>query len=281
MNPYEQHPDLAKLSLGKPTTYISEYDAGLLQAIPRSLSRNSMGIATPLPFQGEDVWYGYEASWLNRRGKPIVALLKCRVPCTSTNLIESKSFKLYLHSLNQTRFATPQEVVETLTRDLSACADGEVRVCLFGPDELDEFIPTLLPGCCIDDLDIDMDQYELDSGLLASAFDPARRVEETLHSHLLKSNCQITNQPDWASLIISYRGRQIDREKLLRYIVSFRQHNDFHEQCVERMFMDLMTHGEFDALSVQACYTRRGGLDITPFRSTETAISPLWRINRQ
>ncbi|PON19760.1 NADPH-dependent 7-cyano-7-deazaguanine reductase QueF [Candidatus Entotheonella serta] len=281
MSPYEQHPDLAKLSLGKPTTYPIEYGPGLLQSVPRRLNREPMGIVDPLPFQGEDVWYGYEASWLNSRGKPVIALMKCQVPCTSTNLIESKSFKLYLNSLNQTRFATHQDVVKTLVKDLSDCAAGQVRVCLFRPDELDEFMPTALPGLCIDDQDIDIDQYELDSSLLSSAFDPTRHVEEILHSHLLKSNCLITGQPDWASLIISYRGCQIRREPLLRYIVSFRQHHEFHEQCVERMFTDLMRYGDFDALSVQACYTRRGGLDIMPFRSTETATAPRWRSNRQ
>ncbi len=281
MPPYEPPSDLAGLSLGKPTTYATEYDARLLQSVPRSLNRDPMGIVDPLPFKGEDVWYGYEVSWLNHRGKPVVALMKCQVPCTSTYLIESKSFKLYLNSLNQTRFATHQEVLQTLTKDLSACADGDVTLCLFRPDELDEFTPTVLPGSCIDDQDIDIDQYALDSAILSSAFDSDRRVAEILHSHLLKSNCLITNQPDWATLIISYRGRQIDRERLLRYIVSFRQHREFHEQCVERVFIDLMRYGELDALSVQVCYTRRGGLDIMPFRSTETATSPRWRSNRQ
>ena len=281
MRLYEQQPDLAHLPLGQPTEYSSTYDASLLRSIPRSLSRAPIDIVEPLPFQGEDVWYGYEVSWLNSKGKPVVALMKCQIPCISTNLIESKSFKLYLNSLNQTRFVTHQDVVNTLVRDLSACANIEVEVRLFGPDECDEFTPTMLPGSCIDDQDIDIDQYDLDSALLSSAFYREQRAEETLHSHLLKSNCLITNQPDWASLIITYKGSKIDREYLLRYLVSFRQHNEFHEQCVERIFIDLMTYGNLESLSVQACYTRRGGLDIMPFRSTTSAIAPRWRSNRQ
>ena len=276
-----QHAALAQLSLGKPTVYPSAYDAQLLQPVPRGLARQALGIGASLPFQGEDVWYGYEVSWLNPRGKPVVALLKCHVPCTSTNLIESKSFKLYLNGLNQTRFATQQDVMDTLCQDLSACAGGAVRVRLFGPDDLAEFTPTALPGHGIDGQDIDIDRYEFDRTLLASAFDPADRTEETLHSHLLKSNCLITGQPDWASLIIHYRGSRIDRAQLLRYLVSFRQHHEFHEPCVERIFVDLMAYGAFEALSVQACYTRRGGLDIMPFRSTETETAPRWRSNRQ
>ncbi len=281
MPSYNQHPTLAALPLGKPTPYVSEYDASLLQSIPRSLNRDPLGITAPVPFQGEDVWHGYELSWLNHKGKPVVALLKCHVPCTSTNLIESKSFKLYLNSFNQTRFASHQEVVYILTQDLSVCADGDVRLRLFSPENIEVFTPTRLPGVCIDDQDIDVDTYTLDSAVLATAFDRSNRLKETLHSHLLKSNCLVTGQPDWASVIITYQGSRIDRAQLLHYLISFRQHNEFHEQCVERIFVDLMTYGQFDALSVQACYTRRGGLDITPFRSTDTATAPQWRSNRQ
>lgn len=281
MSDYEQHPSLNNLPLGKPTTYTGEYNPALLKPVPRSINRDALGIETSLPFHGEDVWYGYETSWLNKKGKPQVAVLKCAVPCTSMNMIESKSFKLYLNSFNQSRFNDQNEVIRILTEDLSACAGGEIAVSLFGPNEIDEFTPTEFPGTCIDELEIEIDQYQLDSELLIGAFDVDHRVEETVYSHLLKSNCLITGQPDWASLIICYRGSQVDCEKLLRYIVSFRQHNEFHEQCVERIFIDMMCYGDFDALSVQACYTRRGGLDIMPFRTTETASAPRWRSNRQ
>ncbi len=281
MSDKARHPVFAVLPLGKPTEYASEYDANLLKPVPRNLNRDSMGITGALPFQGEDVWYAYEVSWLNSKGKPVVGLMKCRFNCTATNIVESKSFKLYLNSLNQTRFAAIQDVVKILTKDLSGCADGDVSVHLFSPDELEEFTPTGMPGSCIDHQEIDIDQYKLDATLLASAFDRTRRVDETLHSHLLKSNCLITGQPDWASLIISYKGSRINREQLLRYIISFRQHNEFHEQCIERIFVDLMEYGDFDALSVQACYTRRGGLDIMPFRSTDRVIAPRFRSNRQ
>ncbi|MCH2190032.1 MAG: NADPH-dependent 7-cyano-7-deazaguanine reductase QueF [Gammaproteobacteria bacterium] len=280
---------LDTLALGKVTKYMTTYTPDLLQAVPRSMNRNELEITGNLPFFGEDIWQGYELSWLNNKGKPIVALLKCYVPCSSPNLIESKSFKLYLNSFNQSRFQSQIEVQETLEHDLSQAAGCPLRVELFTPDNLRAFEISALPGACIDELDIEVVAYDLDPLLLKLESDSQinesnkyKEVSEVLHSHLLKSNCLITNQPDWASVVISYTGSKICRESLLRYLISFRMHNEFHEQCVERVFTDLMKHCGCKELSVQAFYTRRGGLDINPFRSTDPTLSPPdLRVNRQ
>ena len=266
--------DLSHLPLGKTTNYASAYDPGLLCPVPRRLKREELGIAEhALPFFGVDVWNGYELSWLNARGKPIVAVAEFRVPCTTPNLIESKSFKLYLNSLNGTRFPDTKQVLALLERDLSACAGGPVAVSITEARDFDTQAMGRLAGTCIDELDIAVDNYQLDATLLAGA---ARGpvVEETLVSHLLKSNCLITSQPDWGSVQISYRGPAIDHEALLRYVISFRDHNEFHEQCVERIYTDLMRHCAPEWLTVYARYTRRGGLDINPWRSSAAGGSP-------
>lgn len=269
------------LPLGKTTVYVSEYDPGLLCPVPRRLKRDELGLSAPLPFSGCDIWNGFELSWLTPKGKPVVAMGEFRFPCTSTNLIESKSFKLYLNSFNQSRFATLAEVEQRMRVDLSAAAVGEVQVALressrFGAEHF-----ATLPGRCIDDLDLSIDGYQLDPELLCGAADPSQIVFEELHSHLLKSNCLVTSQPDWGSVLIRYRGGRIDPEALLRYLISFRQHNEFHEQCVERIFVDLQRYCQPEQLTVYARYTRRGGLDINPFRSNfETSIANL-RLARQ
>ncbi|NHI00296.1 NADPH-dependent 7-cyano-7-deazaguanine reductase QueF [Oceanimonas sp. MB9] len=277
---YQQSPALAELPLGKHSDYVSEYDPSQLQAVPRSLNRDDLGLdAAALPFSGEDLWNLYELSWLNSRGKPMVAMGEVRVPANSTNLIESKSFKLYLNSFNQSRFESLAAVEETMTRDLSACAQGRVSVSLY---EL-QYAPAQfgrLPGHCIDQLDIDIDRYQPDADLLANATD-ADIVSETLHSHLLKSNCLVTGQPDWGSVMIRYQGPRIHQDALLRYLVGFRQHNEFHEQCVERIFMDLMQHCRPEELTVYARYTRRGGLDINPYRSNVAGKAANVRLLRQ
>lgn len=278
--------DLAALGLGKPTEYPSRYTPELLQAVPRILNRQSLDVGDEWPFFGADIWHGYELSWLNDKGKPVVALLRCTVPCTTPNIVESKSFKLYLNSFNQSRFACHDIVLNKLISDLSATAGGPVSVEMFEPTELNQFAPTPLPGVCIDRLDVEIDQYELANSLLDADMggrDQKRGiVEETLHSHLLKSNCLITNQPDWASIVIEYSGEPICHQALLKYLISFRLHNEFHEQCVERIFMDLMRAYRLDKLTVQALYTRRGGLDINPLRSTEDNTGNRgWRSNRQ
>ncbi|WP_368164278.1 NADPH-dependent 7-cyano-7-deazaguanine reductase QueF [Aeromonas sp. R6-2] len=256
---------LAGLSLGQKSDYISSYTPSLLQPVPRSLNRDDLSLGDALPFQGEDIWTLYELSWLDSKGKPVVALGEVRIPATSTNLIESKSFKLYLNSFNQTRCESLAAVQALLEQDLGACAGAPVAVTLWHLDEAPATIATL-PGECIDHLDIEVNDYHFDSAWLDGATGD-EEVEETLHSHLLKSNCLVTSQPDWGSVVIHYQGPRIDREKLLRYLISFRQHNEFHEQCVERIFTDLKALCGCHRLTIYARYTRRGGLDINPFRS--------------
>ncbi|MDN3652593.1 NADPH-dependent 7-cyano-7-deazaguanine reductase QueF [Thalassotalea ponticola] len=282
MSKYSNRDELKSLVLGKTTDYTSEYSPQLLQAVPRSLNRDDINVSAPLPFQGEDVWYGYELSWLNAKGKPVVAVAEFRIPCESDNLIESKSFKLYLNSFNQTRFDNWQQVQETLCKDLSATANASVNVELFAVDQCPALAIADIDASCIDDIDIAIDNYQFDRNLLAASTNANdAQVSEQLVSHLLKSNCLITNQPDWGSVYISYTGHPIDREKLLRYIISFRQHNEFHEQCVERIFTDIMAFCRPKSLTVFARYTRRGGLDINPYRSTEHAVAPQNRTLRQ
>ncbi|MFQ2623798.1 NADPH-dependent 7-cyano-7-deazaguanine reductase QueF [Aeromonas caviae] len=270
---------LQGLSLGQQSAYISQYTPSLLQPVPRSLNRDDLGLRGELPFQGCDVWTLYELSWLNAKGKPVVAIGEVFVPATSPNLIESKSFKLYLNSFNQTRCDSLEAVQALLVQDLSGCAGAPVSVTLFTLDQAPHQIAQL-PGECIDSLDIEVDGYEFDETLLQGA---AGReiVEETLHSHLLKSNCLVTSQPDWGSVVIHYRGPRLDREKLLRYLISFRQHNEFHEQCIERIFTDLKHFCDPEQLTVHARYTRRGGLDINPFRSDWEPVPANLRLIRQ
>ncbi|CAM5217998.1 NADPH-dependent 7-cyano-7-deazaguanine reductase QueF [Alishewanella longhuensis] len=278
----KSHADvLAELSLGKITDYIDHYTPSLLQAVPRSLGRQSIGLTeSELPFVGQDIWHGYELSWLNAKGKPMVALATFVVPYNSPNLIESKSFKLYLNSFNQSRFADLGQVYQALQQDLSNCAGKTVQVSLHNVSEIMTFQPTWIPGVCLDELDISVEQYQYDPSLLAMA--PNRgKVEEKLHSHLLKSNCLITSQPDWASVFIHYRGAAISHEALLKYLISFRSHNEFHEQCIERIFIDIWQAAKPEFLAVYARYTRRGGLDINPLRSSEPYTAPNIRLSRQ
>ena len=269
------------LPLGKPTTYKTEYDPQLLCPFPRQIKRDVIGITDALPFSGYDIWNAFELSWLNAKGKPIVAMGEFHIPCESPYLIESKSFKLYLNSFNQTRFGDFSAIEEQMVVDLSASTGATVQIRLL---DSDQFITEQLqsfPGRCIDDLDIEINKYSLDPSLLENSTDPQQQVTEELHSHLLKSNCLVTNQPDWGSVLIRYHGSKIDPEALLRYLISFRQHNEFHEQCVERIFIDLMRYCQPEKLTVYARYTRRGGLDINPFRSNfETRIANI-RLARQ
>ena len=223
--------------LGKAVAYETEYNPALLFPIARQGKRDEIGVTGKLPFMGMDIWNAYELSWLNLRGKPQVALATFLFPADSPNIVESKSFKLYLNSFNQTQFANIDTVRATLQRDLSACAGGPVQVTLYSLSDAPHEIARL-PGTCIDDLDIAIDSYQFDPELLLHATSDVE-VDEVLHSHLLESNCLVTSQPDWGSLVVHYRGKQIHHEALLRYLVSFRQHNEFHEQCVERIFMDL------------------------------------------
>ena len=278
---YEGNEALTGLTLGKTTDYRDVYDASLLQGVPRSLNRDPLGLhADALPFHGGDIWTLYELSWLNARGLPQVAVGHVELDYTTVNLVESKSFKLYLNSFNQTRFDSWEAVQETLQRDLSACAQGKVTVALYRLHELEGQPIAHFHGTCIDDQEIEIDNYEFDTAYLQHAAS-GKVVEETLVSHLLKSNCLITHQPDWGSVQIQYRGAKIDREKLLRYLVSFRHHNEFHEQCVERIFNDILHFCQPESLSVYARYTRRGGLDINPWRSNHDFVPAIGRLVRQ
>jgi len=240
MTTHEQDQALSNLTLGKPTAYHDRYDNSLLQAVPRSLNREPLGLfPDSLPFTGSDIWTLYELSWLNSKGLPQVAVGEVVLDAQSRNLIESKSFKLYLNSFNQTRFADWGEVRQTLERDLSACAEGEARVALFRLNEIEGQPIGHFEGCCIDEQDIAIDDYRFNADYLADAAG-SEIVEETLVSHLLKSNCLITNQPDWGSVMIRYKGSRNAREALLRNQDSFCQHNEFHEQRAEWIYNDVM-----------------------------------------
>ncbi len=254
------------MTLRQKTDYQNHYAPELLQPISRSLNRDNLNLKQILPFTGYDVWTLYELSWLNIKGLPQVGIGEVRIPATSPNLIESKSFKLYLNSLNQTKFAIWQEVVNVLATDLSACVGKSVDVTILPLEKFTNTTIVAFSGEHIDTQDIFIDDYEFNADLLKGAAD-GTIVTETLHSHLLKSNCLITNQPDWGSVQITYKGKRINRTKLLRYIVSFRHHKEFHEQCVERIFTDLMKYCQPKLLTVYARYTRRGGLDINPYRT--------------
>ena len=270
MSKYSDAKELSGLTLGQKTDYANQYDPSLLQPVPRSLNRDDLKLSDELPFQGCDIWTLYELSWLNEKGLPQVAVGEVSIPATSANLIESKSFKLYLNSFNQTRFSDWDQVEKTLIQDLSACAGEEVTVTVRSVVDYTDSVIVTMAGECIDEQDIEITSYDFDDALLANAIED-KLVEESLHSHLLKSNCLITNQPDWGSVEIRYRGQKINREALLRYIVSFREHNEFHEQCVERIFTDIMKYCQPESLTVYARYTRRGGLDINPYRSNVDA----------
>jgi 7-cyano-7-deazaguanine reductase len=278
---YTESGALDELTLGKQTAYESKYDPTLLQPVPRSLNRDDLNLGDTLPFYGHDLWTGYEISWLNAKGKPVVAIGEFVVPATSANLVESKSFKLYLNSFNQTRFNSWDDVQSAMVKDLSQCAGETVDVTLLSVTQESPFQVTALNGINIDELDIEIDNYDFNNQLLQ--LDAANiKVTEELNSHLLKSNCLITSQPDWASIVISYTGLKIDHESLLRYLISFRIHNEFHEQCVERIFTDIKALCNPTELTVYARYTRRGGLDINPYRTTNKLSVPArMRMNRQ
>ena len=275
--------------LGKSSAYIDQYDKTLLFPIPRAGKREEIGIATApaaaLPFLGADMWTAFELSWLNLRGKPQVALAHFTIPCETLNIVESKSFKLYLNSFNNTRFADAQAVKERLRADISEAvwrsADARVEtdiratvgVSIVPMDAFDKEPVHELDGLSLDRLDMDFEHYTPAPQLLSATPDE-QPVSEVFVSNLLKSNCLVTGQPDWGSVQISYTGDQIDQAGLLQYIVSFRNHNEFHEQCVERIFMDIWTRCKPTRLTVYARYTRRGGLDINPFRTSHPLALP-------
>ena len=265
--------------LGKASAYTDQYDPTLLFPIPRAGKRAEIGIADVPPFFGADLWTAFEVSWLNLRGKPQVALVHFTIPCESPNIVESKSFKLYLNSFNNTRFGDASEVQARLRADISEAVwrgaphPATVGVKLIAPELFDQEPVHELDGLSLDRLDVECTRYQPAPDLLKAQFDEAP-VTEVLTSNLLKSNCLVTGQPDWGSVQIRYAGPQIDQEGLLQYIVSFRNHNEFHEQCVERIFMDIWTRCQPIKLTVYARYTRRGGLDINPWRTSHPQAMP-------
>jgi len=274
--------------LGKASAYADQYDPSLLFAIPRSGKREEIGITGALPFFGADLWTAFELSWLNARGKPQVALAHFTIPCETPHIIESKSFKLYLNSFNNSRFDSLEVVQERLREDVNealwrgaAVRQSSASVRVIAQDAFELQKVQELQGLNLDRLDIECSDYTPRPDLLKADHDNPP-VTETLVSHLLKSNCLVTGQPDWGSVQISYTGAAIDQESLLRYIVSFRNHNEFHEQCVERIFMDITRQCQPMKLSVYARYTRRGGLDINPLRTSHPmALLPNVRTARQ
>lgn len=258
---------LADTLLGRTVEHEPTYSPDLLMPIARAGTRAALGLASELPFVGSDRWTGYELSWLQPGGKPQIAVLRASVPADSPQLIESKSFKLYLNSYARERVASAEHVRQRIGVDLSTAAGAPVAVELLMPVDWPQLAPAELSGICIDDIDLAIEH----AGALqpeALVADRAQRIEETLVSHLLKSNCPVTGQPDWASVVIDYRGPAIDRAGLLRYLVSFRDVREFHEQCVERIFLDIARRCAPEWLAVEARYTRRGGLDINPYRAS-------------
>lgn len=275
-----QHP-AEHSPLGKSSAYVATYSPDLLFPIARAAKWAELGLsAETLPYQGVDIWNCYELSWLLPSGKPVVAIGEFVIPADSPNIIESKSFKLYLNSLNQSVFESREALAELMARDLSAVAGKQVRVCVRSLNEVAAQGIAMPVGACIDELDIAIEHYDAPrAGLLRC--DREQVVEESLYSELLKSNCPVTGQPDWGALVVDYRGPVLDRASLLAYVVSFRQHADFHEQCVERIFLDLQRLLQPERLTVYARYVRRGGLDINPWRSTEAAVPANARLVRQ
>jgi len=266
------------LLLGKQTPVVDAYTPELLYPIPRSLARSTLGLSESLPFSGVDLWHAYELSWLDSSGKPVAQVGRFTVPATTPNIVESKSFKLYLNSLNNSRFESSEEARRCIETDIGRAAGAAVALELFDVDDT-SLNGTGLGGIALDRAEITEQREAPDA--LALVVDSALVREEMLYSHLLRSLCPVTGQPDWATLWIHYKGGAIDHSSLLSYIISYRDHQEYHEQCVERMFLDIWSRLEPEFLHIQAFYTRRGGLDINPFRSTDPAAKALPRLNRQ
>lgn len=271
---------LSKAPLGKNSTYVSTYSPSLLFPIPRKLKRDEIEISEKLPFTGFDFWTAFELSWLNPKGKPVVAIAEFVIPCESPHIVESKSFKLYLNSFNNTQFDGFEEVQSTLKKDISLAVGQKITVKLFPITQVHQKVQEF-DGSCLDDLDLKCTIYQPNKDYL---FCDSGIGDETLYSNLLKSNCLVTGQPDWGSIQIKYKGNKINHEGLLKYIISLRNHNEFHEQCVERIFSDILRNCHPEYLFVYARYTRRGGLDINPLRTTNPSDLkniPDYRLIRQ
>lgn len=266
--------------LGRKTDYIDTYTPSLLCPVPRWDAREELDLeSTELPFFGIDSWNAYELSWLDERGKPVVAMAECHFPCITPNLIESKSLKLYLNSFANSEFSGRAVVQQAMEKDLSNVAGGAVDVRVMTLEEAARVPEWEFNGTCVDHLEIDIHQYEYDPGFLM--VDQGAERTEILYSHLLRSLCPVTGQPDWASVIIRYTGAPISQASLLRYLASYRNHQGFHEQVIERIFVDIMTQCHPRHLSVYGRFTRRGGVDINPFRSNFEDPLPNRRVVRQ
>ncbi len=265
-------------TLGQTTEYTQTYSPHLLDPIPRALGRSKIDLKDPLPFTGMDIWNGFELSWLNPKGKPEIATSEFYFPHSTPNVIESKSLKLYLNSFNQTPFDSFERVEDVMKSDLSQAAGGDVEIKLIHPKKFSAAPIENFSGITLDNLDIETNTYNVNPNFL---FTHPEIVEETLHSHLLKSNCLATGQPDWGSVYIRYRGKKIDHEGLLKYIISYRNHSGFAEHCVEKMFCDILRHCHPELLTIYIRYTKRGGLDINPFRSNFESSLKNFRLWRQ
>lgn len=252
--------------LGKKTEYVHTYvpDPDILFSVPRTLGRDKIGLKEDLPFKGVDMWTGTELSWLNKKGKPVIALAEYHFPHSTPYIVESKTFKFYLNSFSLTKFDSHQEIEQIIQNDLSRVCNGSVKVKIIPVSEFQLQQASDFDGICLDELDISADVYDLDRDILKTS---SNYAEETLYTHLLKSNCLATRQPDWGSVLVRYKGQKIDHEALLRYFISYRNHNGFAEHCVERIFCDILEKCQPEKLTVYCRYTRRGGLDINPFRS--------------
>ena len=258
---------LSNSPLGKQTVQPTAYDPSVLFTVPRLSLREELGIRGSMPFFGLDILNAYELSWLNLRGKPQIGIISITVSADSPNIVESKSLKLYLNSFNQSKLAGEEALLELLRADLSAAFGSPVQVNLLGPDAFSKIRYAELEGRLLDRLDIEADEYNTSNTSFLETNIHEAPVEEWLVSHLLKTNCPATGQPDFASIQIHYVGYQINEEGLLKYLISLREHQAFHEQCTELVFMDILRTCKPNSLAVYARFTRRGGIDINPWRS--------------
>jgi len=270
---------MQELPLGRDVSYPETYAPDVLVPIDRQLARNALGIEEPLPFDGVDTWTAWELTWLSPSGRPNVAAARISVPASSASIVESKSMKLYLGSFAMSRYRSTDEVAAVIRRDLSTAAGTDVDVALVGESERSALQPDTLPGDCLDSLDVDCNLDTPSADALVCDADVV--VRESLHTHLFRSLCPVTGQPDTASVLLRYEGPKMDRASVLRYLVSFRRHQDFHEACVERMFIDMKTQCAPRRLGVYARFLRRGGIDINPWRCDDGESAPAVRVWRQ
>ncbi|TYT75356.1 NADPH-dependent 7-cyano-7-deazaguanine reductase QueF [Desulfobotulus mexicanus] len=269
---------ISALPLGRTVEFSRQYDPSQLCPVPRSLARQTLGISTEkgLPFYGEDIWNCWELSWLDENGKPLLAVAEIRIPADSPFLVESKSLKLYLNSFNMTHISGIEELKASLIRDISGIVQAKIGLRLYMPEDFSYLRPKEPEGLCIDSLSFDAEKPVLPETKNSKVI-----VSEKLFSRLLRSHCPVTGQPDWATVHITYTGQSICHESLLRYVVSLREHTGFHESCAETIFCCILERCRPENLMVSARFTRRGGIDINPFRSTHSCTMPNERDFRQ